>query len=80
MIKFFSFRLLNVLDQVEARVEKLRKDAARIEEEKDNLLATLDAIRDSEWMLELDECSIEFFSYISCMLIFGIIENFFSRF
>ncbi|XP_077293140.1 BAG family molecular chaperone regulator 2 isoform X2 [Arctopsyche grandis] len=48
-------RLLNVLDQVEARVEKLRKDAARIEEEKDNLLATLDAIRDSEWMLELDE-------------------------
>lgn len=55
-ITYLLYRLLTVLDQVESRVEKLRKDAARIEEEKDNLLATLDAIRDSDWMLELDEC------------------------
>lgn len=40
---------------MEVRVERLRKDAARIEEEKDTLLATLDAIKHSEWMLELDE-------------------------
>lgn len=46
-------RLLDILDQVEAHVEKLRKDTLLLEEKKDALFTTLDAIRNSELLLEL---------------------------
>ncbi|XP_026320628.1 BAG family molecular chaperone regulator 2 [Hyposmocoma kahamanoa] len=49
-------RLIAVLDQVELRVERLRRDTARIEEEKDSLLSTLDSIKHSDLLNDITEC------------------------
>ncbi|XP_045501717.1 BAG family molecular chaperone regulator 2 [Colias croceus] len=49
-------RLIAVLDQVELRVERLRRDTVRIEEEKDSLLSTLDSIKHSELLTDISEC------------------------
>jgi hypothetical protein len=46
-------RLVNLLDEVEMHVERLRRDALKLEEEKDRLLATLDSLRNSEIMIDL---------------------------
>jgi hypothetical protein len=46
-------RLVNLLDEVEMHVERLRRDAMKLEEEKDRLLATLDSLRNSEIMIDL---------------------------
>ena len=48
-------RLLDILDQVEAHVERLRKDTLLLEEKKDALFTTLDAIRNSDLLSELLE-------------------------
>lgn len=48
-------RLVNLLDQIEVQVEQLRRNAARLEEEKDNLLTTLDIIRNNEQVCSLDD-------------------------
>ncbi|KAK0167813.1 hypothetical protein PV327_001673 [Microctonus hyperodae] len=45
-------RFVSLLDQIELRVEQLRKDALRLEEEKDTMLTTLDTLRNNEDMLE----------------------------
>jgi hypothetical protein len=47
--------LVDLLDQVEIHVERLRRDALKLEEEKDTLLTTLDTLRNSEMMIELSE-------------------------
>lgn len=44
-------RLVSLLDQIELRVEQLRKDASRLEEEKDTMLITLDTLKNNEEML-----------------------------
>ncbi|KAL4704269.1 hypothetical protein ACJJTC_016287 [Scirpophaga incertulas] len=49
-------RLISVLDQVEMRVERLRRDTVRIEEEKDSLLSTLDSVKHSELLTDITEC------------------------
>ncbi|XP_041984332.1 BAG family molecular chaperone regulator 2 [Aricia agestis] len=49
-------RLVAVLDQVEMRVERLRRDTVRIEEEKDSLLSTLDSIKHSDLLADISEC------------------------
>ncbi|XP_053614713.1 BAG family molecular chaperone regulator 2 [Plodia interpunctella] len=49
-------RLIAVLDQVEMRVERLRRDTVRIEEERDSLLSTLDSIKQSELLGDVSEC------------------------
>ncbi|KAJ0174256.1 hypothetical protein K1T71_010402 [Dendrolimus kikuchii] len=49
-------RLISVLDQVEMRVERLRRDTVRIEEEKDSLLSTLDSVKHSELLADITEC------------------------
>lgn len=46
-------RLLDILDQVEAHVERLRKDTLLLEEKKDALFTTLDAIRNSDLLSDL---------------------------
>lgn len=54
--------LLGILDQVEAHVERLRKDTLLLEEKKDSLFTTLDAIRNSELLsglLETDRDDIQ---------------------
>lgn len=48
-------RLVSILDQIEMRVEQLRKDAARLEEEKDAMLTTLDTLRNNEMLIALEE-------------------------
>lgn len=47
--------LVKLLDQVEMHVERLRKDALKLEEERDRLLTTLDTIRNSEIMIDLSD-------------------------
>ncbi|KAL0870016.1 hypothetical protein ABMA27_006194 [Loxostege sticticalis] len=49
-------RLIAVLDQVEMRVERLRRDTVRIEEERDSLLSTLDSVRNSDLLTDITEC------------------------
>lgn len=49
-------RIIQMLDMFESHVERLRKEAARLEEEKDNLLASLDSIRHTDSLKDLDEC------------------------
>ncbi|XP_054278866.1 BAG family molecular chaperone regulator 2-like [Macrosteles quadrilineatus] len=48
-------RLLELLDQVELHVERLRKEAAQLEEERDTLFTTLDTIRNSDLLATIDE-------------------------
>jgi BCL2-associated athanogene 2 len=48
-------RLVNLLDEIEMHVERLRRDALKLEEEKDRLLATLDSLRNSEIMIDLGD-------------------------
>ncbi|XP_034938946.1 BAG family molecular chaperone regulator 2 [Chelonus insularis] len=45
-------RLVNMLDQIEIRVEKLRREASRLEEEKDIMLTTLDTLKNNEEILD----------------------------
>ncbi|CAH2984459.1 unnamed protein product [Chilo suppressalis] len=52
-------RLIAVLDQVEMRVERLRRDTVRIEEEKDSLLSTLDSVKHSDLLTDITECDKE---------------------
>lgn len=47
-------RLVNLLDQLEMHVERLRRDAARLEEEKDTLLTTLEMLRNNELLTLLE--------------------------
>lgn len=49
-------RLIAVLDQVEMRVERLRRDTVRIEEERDSLLSTLDSVKHSDLLADISEC------------------------
>jgi len=53
--------LVKLLDQVEMHVERLRKDALKLEEERDTLLTTLDTIRNSEMMIDLSDSKYGFF-------------------
>lgn len=48
-------RLVVLLDQIEVHVEQLRKDASRLEEEKDSLLTTLDTLRNNDILHALEE-------------------------
>ncbi|EFN88271.1 BAG family molecular chaperone regulator 2 [Harpegnathos saltator] len=48
-------RLVGLLDQIEVHVEQLRKDASRLEEEKDSLLTTLDTLRNNDILCTLEE-------------------------
>lgn len=49
-------RLEEILDSLEGHVEKLRKEAAKLEEYRDNLMASLDAVRSDNMMHELVDC------------------------
>lgn len=48
-------RLIELLDQVEMHVERLRKEALKIEEERDTLFTTLDSVRNSDILSTLVE-------------------------
>lgn len=48
-------RVIELLDILEGHVEKLRKDACTLEEDKDQLLSSLDSVRNADIMTDLDE-------------------------
>lgn len=48
-------KLIEMLDMLESHVERLRKEAAHLEEEKDSLLASLDSLRHTDTLRDLDE-------------------------
>lgn len=48
-------RFVNILDQLDARVEKLRKDALNLQEKKDYLLMSMDLIKTNEMMQNMSE-------------------------
>lgn len=51
-------KITEILDMLEGHVEKLRKEASKLEEERDTLLATLDSVRNADLMQELlDDCT-----------------------
>lgn len=48
-------RLVELLDQVETHVDRLRRDALKLEEDRDTLLTTIDTLRNSEMIVDLTE-------------------------
>lgn len=50
-------RLTEIIDLIEGHVEKLRREASKLEEERDSLLASLDTVRNSDIMGDLSECT-----------------------
>lgn len=44
------FRFVTILDQLDARVEKFRKDALNLQEKKDYLLMSMDLIKSNEML------------------------------
>lgn len=49
-------KLTEILDILEGHVEKLRREASKLEEERDSLLASLDTVRNTDNMTDLSEC------------------------
>lgn len=47
--------MLEMLDKLESHVEKFRKEAAQLEEEKDKILASLDSIRHTDSVKNVNE-------------------------
>ncbi|KAF5270212.1 hypothetical protein FQA39_LY08426 [Lamprigera yunnana] len=48
-------RLVELLDLLEAHVEKLRKDAIQLEDDRDALLSSLDSVKNTDLLLELSD-------------------------
>lgn len=48
-------RLIEMLDVLEAHVEKLRKEAIKLEDDRDALLASLDSVKNTNLLTELSE-------------------------
>lgn len=48
-------RILELLDILESHVEKLRREAAQLEEDRDHLLSSLDSVRNTELIVELGD-------------------------
>lgn len=53
---FFVCRFIDVLDQIDTRVEKLRKEALQLQERRDALLMSMDVLKNNELMNGLNEC------------------------
>lgn len=47
--------MLEMLDKIEAHVERFRKEATQLEEEKDKILASLDSIYHTDSVKTLEE-------------------------
>lgn len=55
---FFRFRLVDTLDQIDTRVEQLRKEALNLCEKRDVLLMSMDIIKNNELLQGLNECKL----------------------
>lgn len=49
------YRFVTILDQLDARVEKFRKDALNLQEKKDYLLMSMDLIKSNEMLQSMSE-------------------------
>ena len=49
-------RFIDVLDQLDTRVEKLRKEALKLQEKRDVMLMSMDIIKNNELLNNLNEC------------------------
>lgn len=50
-------KVTEILDMLEVRVEKLRKEAVTLEEDRDHILASLDSIRTADCITEMAHCT-----------------------
>lgn len=64
-----KLRVTEILDILEGKVEKLRKEAASLEEDKDNILARLDSIRTAHWIQDLAHCTLIIIQLLNCTII-----------
>ena len=57
MVNHFSplSRFVGLLDQLDTRVERLRKDAMLLQEKRDNLLISLDLVKNNDLFANLEE-------------------------
>lgn len=53
--------LIELLDVLEGHVENLRKEAIKLEEDRDSLLSSLDSVRNSDLLSELAESKKRFY-------------------
>lgn len=58
--KSIKEKLIEMLDMLESHVEKLRKEAAQLEEQKDEILASLDSLRHTDSIKDIDESKLSF--------------------
>lgn len=49
------YRFVTILDQLDARVEKFRKDSLNLQEKKDYLLMSMDLIKSNELLQNMSE-------------------------
>lgn len=62
---------MSALDQLDARVEKFRKDALGLQEKRDFLLLSIDLIKSNELIQDMNECEydlLEVFLYVGVVL------------
>lgn len=57
---FPLYRFLTALDQLDARVEKFRKDALGLQEKRDFLLLSIDLIKSNDLLQDMKECEYGF--------------------
>ncbi|XP_055531854.1 BAG family molecular chaperone regulator 2 isoform X2 [Wyeomyia smithii] len=50
-----TFRFIGILDQLDSKVEKLRKDALMLQEKKDFLAMSVDVLKNNEYLTGLNE-------------------------
>lgn len=53
---FLKSRFINALDQLDYRVEKLRKESMALSERRDILLMSMDILRHNDLLNGLNEC------------------------
>lgn len=53
--RIFSCRFLAILDQIDSKVEKLRKEALMLQDKKDFLAMSMDLLRNNEYLTGLKE-------------------------
>lgn len=59
LIYIIPLRFVSILDQLDARVEKFRKDALNLQEKKDYLLMSMDLIKSNEMLQNMSEGKFE---------------------
>lgn len=62
-------RFIDLLDQIDTRVEKLRKEALYLQERRDGLLMSMDVLKNNELMSGLNECKCIIRIHKQCIVV-----------